>query len=61
MSKRLGGIIDCNDKTSSWHLNGFSDGSNVVVWACFRQTCLGSSMRGRNKFAGNDDVIFLNK
>ena len=23
MSKRLGGIIDCKDKTSSWHLNGF--------------------------------------
>ena len=23
MSKRLGGIIGCQDKTSSWHLNGF--------------------------------------
>ena len=22
MSKRLGGIIDCKDQTSSWHLNG---------------------------------------
>ena len=22
MSKRLGGIIGCKDKTSSWHLNG---------------------------------------
>ena len=29
MSKRLGGIIGCKDKTSSWHLNGFSDGSNI--------------------------------
>ena len=24
----LGGIIDCKDKTSSWHLNGFLDGNN---------------------------------
>ena len=23
MSKCLGGIIDCKDKTSPWHLNGF--------------------------------------
>ena len=23
MSKRLGGIIGCKYKTSSWHLNGF--------------------------------------
>ena len=23
MSKHLGGIIGCRDKTSSWHLNGF--------------------------------------
>ena len=29
MSKRLGGIIGCKDKTSSWHLNGFSYGSNI--------------------------------
>ena len=29
MSKRLGGIIGCKDKTSSWHVNGFSDGSNI--------------------------------
>ena len=28
MSKRLGGIRGCKDKTSSWHLNGFPDGSN---------------------------------
>ena len=28
MSKRLGGIIGGKDKTSSWHLNGFPDGSN---------------------------------
>ena len=26
MSKRLGGIIGCKDKTSSWHLIGFPDG-----------------------------------
>ena len=30
MLKRLGGIIGCKDKkTSSWHLNGFPDGSNI--------------------------------
>ena len=29
MSKRLGGIIGCKDKTSSWHLNGFPDGGNI--------------------------------
>ena len=23
MSKRLGGLVDCKYKTSSWHLNGF--------------------------------------
>ena len=30
MSKCLGGIIDCKYKTSSWHLNGFPDDSNIV-------------------------------
>ena len=31
MSKRLGGIIitGCKNKTSSWHLNGFPDGSSM--------------------------------
>ena len=29
MSKRLGGIIGCKYKTSSWHLNGFP--YNIVV------------------------------
>ena len=29
MSKRLGGIIGCKDKTSSWRLNGFPYGSNI--------------------------------
>ena len=29
MSKRLGGTIGCKDKTSSWHINGFPDGSNI--------------------------------
>ena len=29
MSKRLGGIIGCKYKTSSWHLNGFPDVSNI--------------------------------
>ena len=29
MSKRLGGIIGCKYKTSSWHLNGFLYGSNI--------------------------------
>ena len=29
MSKRLGGFKGCKYKTSSWHLNGFPDGSNI--------------------------------
>ena len=29
ISKRLGGIIGCKYKTSSCHLNGFPDGSNI--------------------------------
>ena len=29
MSKCLGGIIGCKFKTSSWHLNGFPDGSRL--------------------------------
>ena len=29
MSKRLGRIIGCKDKTSSWYLIGFLDGSNI--------------------------------
>ena len=29
MSKRLGGIIVCKYRISSWHLNGFPDGSNI--------------------------------
>ena len=29
MSKRLGEILNCKYKTSSWHLNGFPDGSNI--------------------------------
>ena len=30
MSKRLGGIIGCKYKTSSWYLNGFPDGTVVT-------------------------------
>ena len=30
MSKRLGWIKGCKYKTSSWHLNGFPDGPNVI-------------------------------
>ena len=29
VSKHLGGIIGCKDKTSSWRLIGFPDGSNI--------------------------------
>ena len=29
MSKRFGSIIGCKDQTSSWHLNGFPDGSDT--------------------------------
>ena len=31
MSKRLGGIIGCRDKSSSWHSNGFPDGIIVTL------------------------------
>ena len=31
MSKHLGGIIGCKDKTSSWHLNGFPYGMVVTL------------------------------
>ena len=30
LSKRLGGNIGCNKKTSTWHLIGFPDFSNIV-------------------------------
>ena len=31
MSKRLGGIIDCKDKTSSWRLIAFPDSINSNI------------------------------
>ena len=31
MSKRLGRIKGCKYKTSSWHLNGFPDGNNIII------------------------------
>ena len=31
MSKRLGGIIGCKDKTPSWRLNGFPAGTNITL------------------------------
>ena len=31
MSKRLGGVIGCKDKISSWYLNGFPDDSTVTL------------------------------
>ena len=34
MSIRLGGIIGCKYKTSSWNLNGFPNGSNIRSTAC---------------------------
>ena len=34
ISKRLGGIIDCKDNTSSWHLNGFPYGSGIGSTVC---------------------------
>ena len=37
MLKRLGGIIiSWKDKTVSWHLNGFPDGSNFFLFVTFR-------------------------
>ena len=40
MSKRLGGIIGCKYKTTSWHLNGFPDGCNMynTVLLCFMES-----------------------
>ena len=37
MLKRLGGIIGCKDKTSSWHLKGFSDGSIIGSTVQYRE------------------------
>ena len=34
--KCFGGIIGCKDKTSSWHLNGFPNGSNVESTVQYR-------------------------
>ena len=33
MSKRVGGIKGCKYKISSWDLNGFPDGNNIVAVA----------------------------
>ena len=32
MSKRLGGIIGCKYKTSSWHLSGFPGINSNIAW-----------------------------
>ena len=41
MSKRLGGIIGCKDKTSaSWHLIGFPNGSNMGHWVNTMMGCV---------------------
>ena len=34
MSKLLGRIIGCKDKTPTWHLIGFPDGSNIASTVC---------------------------
>ena len=39
-SKRLGGIIGCKDKTSSWYLIGFLDGSNIGSTVSCRGECV---------------------
>ena len=40
MSKRLAGIIGCKyNNTSSWHLNGFPDGSNIGSTVCTYVCC----------------------
>ena len=36
MSKRLGGIIGCRNKTSSWHLIGLPNGSNIGSTVSYR-------------------------
>ena len=36
MSKHLGGIIGCQYKTSSWHLNGFPYDSNIGSTVYYR-------------------------
>ena len=40
ISKRLGGIIGCKYKTSSWHLKGFPDGSNIGSTVYTAQCCV---------------------
>ena len=44
MSKRLGGIIGCKDKTSSWHLIGFPDGGSNI-----ESTVVCPNVTGRTK------------
>ena len=44
MSKRLGGIIGFKEKISSWHLNGFPDGTNIGLTVPFGgEWCFGFS------------------
>ena len=47
MSKRLGVIIGCKYKTSSWHLNGFLYGSNIVCVCVFFPFILDIKFVGR--------------
>ena len=55
MSKRFGGNIGYRDKTSSWHLIGFPNGSNIVstVYVAEKPTVI--SYTYINRHAGTPD------
>ena len=48
MSKRLGGIIGCKEKISSWHLNGFPGDSTVtnIDWVNIMMSRRGTKVNG---------------
>ena len=53
MSKRLGGIIGCKDKASSWHLIGFPNGSNIgSTLSCWGETRIVIRYTYINRHAG---------
>ena len=61
MSKRLGGIIGCKYKTSSWHSNGFHDGYEVTSELPGRPDNNSAELESRQKFerreSGRDGKI----
>ena len=67
MPKRLGGIIGCKDKTSSWHLNGFPDGvpsgqqyntGNKPAPLCYTLTLL-TAMQGHKTKTKTKNIVVI--